>query len=164
MKEYGGLRTGRATPALLDRVMVEAYGSKLPLQQVATISPEDARTLRVSSWDASQNKAIEKAITAANLGISVSADEKGVRVFFPELTAERRVLLIDNARERLEEARITLRLARDDAWSDIQKHERDGEMSEDEKFRYKDEMQKLIDAANEEAQKLFEKKEKEIAS
>ncbi len=164
VKEYGGLRTGRATPALLDRVIVEVYGSKLPLQQVASIMPEDARTLRIAPWDLSQAKHIEKALTAANLGISVGADEKGVRVFFPELTSERRTALIDSARDRLEDARITLRSVRDDVWSDIQKEERDGAMSEDDKFRYKEEMQKLIDEGNRSLQDLFEKKEKEIAS
>lgn len=163
VKEYGGLRTSRATPALLDRVVVEAYGSKLPLNQVASIMPEDARTLRVAPWDVSQAKHIEKALTTANLGVSVGADEKGVRVFFPELTSERRTALIDSARDYLEQARITLRSVRDDVWSDIQKEERDGKMSEDDKFRYKEEMQRLIDEGNHALQGLFEKKEKEIS-
>ena len=164
VKEYAGLRTGRASPALLDRVVVEAYGSKLALNQVGSTAVLDARTLCVTPWDASQGKAIEKAITVADLGVSVAADEKGVRVSFPELTGERRIALIDSARDRLEQARITLRSVRDEVWSDIQKDEREGAMSEDEKFRYKEDMQKLIDEGNQSLQELFSKKEKEISS
>src|SRR3989344_4120951 len=94
VKEYQGIRTGRATPALLDSVMVESYGSKLPVNQVAAVTTEDARTLRVSPWDAAQVKQIEKAIISSNLGLSVAVDERGLRVMFPELTAERRTSLI----------------------------------------------------------------------
>ena len=88
--EFSTLRTGRATPAILDSVQVESYGAKMPIRQVASITAEDAKTLRVSPWDQSQVKAIEKAITDANLGLSVVVDEKGVRAIFPELTTERR--------------------------------------------------------------------------
>ena len=162
-KELSGIRTGRAAPMILDGITVESYGTRMPLNQVANIAIEDARTLRVAPWDQSLAKDIEKAITVANLGLSVGVDEKGVRVFFPELTADRRVSLVKIAKEKIEECRASLRSARDDVWSDIQAQERDGKMSEDEKFRYKEEMQKKVDAANEKFEQALERKEKEIA-
>jgi ribosome recycling factor len=89
-KELGVLRSGRATPAILDAILVESYGSKVPVRHVASISLEDQKTLRVIPFDAAAGKEIEKAISAANIGLSVSADERGVRAHFPELTSERR--------------------------------------------------------------------------
>lgn len=163
-KELQSVRTGRATPLLLDSVLVEAYGSRMLIRDVAAIGIEDARTLRVSPWDLSQTKAIEKAITVANLGVSVSVDEKGLRVHFPELTSERRAVLQKLIKEKLEHARVTLRSIRDEVWSDIQKQEREGKLSEDEKFRNKDEMQKIIDEGNATLEGLAEKKELEITS
>jgi ribosome recycling factor len=82
----GGVRTGRATPAILDGIQIESYGTRMGLSQVANIGVEDARTLRISPWDASNTKEIEKAITVANLGLSVGVDERGIRVSFPELS------------------------------------------------------------------------------
>ncbi len=115
-QELGGVRTGRAAPTILDGIQVESYGMRMPINQVANISIEDARTLRIVPWDAAQTKEIEKAIVQANLGISVGADEKGVRVFFPELTSERRVQLVKLAKERIEESKTSLRVARDEVW------------------------------------------------
>lgn len=163
-KEYQSIRTGRAAPALLDGIMVDMYGTRMPLQQTANIGVESARTLRIAPYDTAQVKEVEKAITSANLGVGVSADEKGVRVTFPELTSERREMLIKAAKEKLEEARTSLRSARDDAWGDIQKKEREGELTEDDKYRLKDELQKLIDGGNKVLDEAFGKKEKEIAS
>jgi ribosome recycling factor len=163
-KELGNVRTGRAAPAILDGIHIESYGTRVPLNNVANISTEDARTLRIAPWDMSQAKEIEKAIMVANLGVSVGADERGVRVFFPELTGERRVALIKLAKERVEEMRIALRAARDEVWNDIQKQEKDGVLSEDEKFRSKEEMQKRVDAANAAFDAALERKEKEITS
>lgn len=163
-KELGGVRTGRAGPAILDGIQVESYGTRMPISQVANISVEDARTLRIAPWDQSQAKEIEKAITLANLGLSVGADEKGVRVFFPELTAERRTQLSKLAKEKVEETRTSLRIARDEVWSDIQAQERDGTMPEDDKFRAKEEMQKRVDAANAHFDSALARKEKEISS
>ena len=157
------MRTGRAGPAILDGVQVESYGTRVPINQVANIAIEDARTLRIVPWDMSLAKEIEKAITLANLGLSVGMDEKGVRVFFPELTAERRTSLVKLAKEKVEEMRTALRLARDEVWSDIQKQEREGTLPEDEKFRAKEEMQKRVDAANATFDTALVRKEKEIA-
>ena len=164
VKEMSGIRTGRATPTLLDGVQVEAYGARMPISQVASLSTEDARTLRITPWDASQVKEIERAITLANLGVSSAVDDKGLRVFFPELTSERREQLLKISKQKLEEARVALRGERDKVWSDIQAKEKDGKLSEDEKFRAKDEMQKLIDEGNKKLEELAERKEKEISS
>jgi len=161
-RDLGSIRTGRAAPMVLDGVQVESYGTRMSLNQVASITVEDARTLRITPYDASQAKEVEKAITVANLGLSVGMDERGVRVSFPELTAERRAGLVKLAKEKLEEARTSLRGARDEVWSDIQKKERDGDMSEDDKFRAKDEMEKRVKAANEKFDEALSRKEKEM--
>lgn len=161
-EELMGVRTGRAAPAVLDSVMVDSYGAKTPLKHVAGISIEDARTLRVAPWDKGQVKAIEKAIGEANIGVSASADESGIRVFFPELTEDRRKMLTKLAKEKLEDARISVRKERDEVQSDVNAKEKAGDISEDEKFRLKDEMQKYVDATNKKLDELLEKKEREI--
>lgn len=161
-KEYSTIRTSRATPAFLDGIVVESYGTMMPLNQVATINADDARTLRVTPWDHGNVKAVEKAIRDADFGVSVAVDEKGVRVFFPELTGERREAIQKLLKEKLESARVALRGERDKAWSDIQGKENEGEISEDDKFRYKEEMQKFIDDTNKRLDAMEERKEKEI--
>ena len=163
-KELAGIRTGRASPAILDGVLVESYGTRVPIVQVATVNVEDARTIRIAPWDMANAKEIEKAITVANLGLSVGMDEKGVRVSFPELTSERRTQLLKLAKEKVEELRTELRVARDRVWSDIQKQEKDKLMAEDDKFRAKDEMQKRVDSANKIFDAALARKEKEISS
>ena len=162
-KELAGIRTGRAAPAILDGVQVESYGTRVPIVQIATVNIEDARTIRVTPWDMANAKEIEKAITVANLGLSVGADEKGIRVSFPELTSDRRAQLLKLAKEKVEELRTELRAARDHVWNDIQKQEKDKLMAEDDKFRAKDEMQKRVDGANKTFDAALERKEKEIA-
>lgn len=164
LREFQGLRTGRAAPAILDGISVQAYGSMMPLKQVATIGVEDARSLRVQAFDQSIIKDIERAITQADLGVGIGSDASGVRVTFPELTGERREQLIKLAKGKLEDARTTVRLAREEAWKEIQDQEKEGGMGEDEKFRLKDEMQKKVDDANGELQKVFDKKEAEMQS
>jgi ribosome recycling factor len=158
-EELQGIRTGRATPALLDGIRVEAYGSLMALNQTGTISIQDARTLYVAPYDISQLKSIEKAITAANLGVGVGADEKGVRVSFPELSTERRQQLIKLSKAKLEEARVHLKTARAKAISDIEK----SEVSEDEEKRLKNEIQKIVDESNKALETALEKKEKELS-
>lgn len=161
-KELSGIRTGRASVAILDHVQVESYGTMMPVNQVANISIEAPTILRVAPWDMSQIKEIEKAITDANLGVSTGSDDRGVRVFFPEPTGERRVQLVKLAKEKVEEIRAELRRAREEVWSEIQEQEKEGILTEDEKFRGKDDMQKRVDAANQAFEAAFERKEKEI--
>ena len=161
--EYTGVRTGRATPAILDSVFIETYGSRNPIKHVASVTIEDAKTIRVSPWDKAQIKAIEKAIAEANLGLGSSSDAQGVRVFFPELTADRRTALMKVVREKLEHARVSVRAERDETWSDIQEKEKAHEISDDDKFRLKDEMQKFVDTENQRMEEMAERKEKEIS-
>ena len=162
-KEYAGIRTGRATPMLLDLVQVESYGTRVPIQQVGSVSVEDARTLRISIWDQNAIKTTEKAITEADLGVSVVTDSSGLRVIFPELTGERRVQLLKLAKAKHEEARVSLRGARDEAMKEIDKLEKEGEMSQDEKFDAKENLQKKVDSYNNKLAGLLELKEKEIS-
>jgi ribosome recycling factor len=164
-KEYSGIRTGRATPSILDQVKVSAYGdSPMPINQVASVVTEGARSLRIVPWDLSLNKAIEKAINDSDLGLSVSVDEKGIRVNFPELTSERRQTLVKLAKQKLEEARISMRKERDQVWADIQEKEKEGTVTEDEKFRLKTEMQKIADESSKKLQDLADRKELEVMS
>ncbi|MEK7601306.1 MAG: ribosome recycling factor [Patescibacteria group bacterium] len=163
-KEYRGLRTGRAAPAILDSVQVSAYGSVVPLKQVGNVSTEDARTLRVTAFDPSILKDIERGITAAEIGVGTSSDGTSVRVTFPELTSERREQLVKLAKGKLEEARTAVRIARDEAWKEIQTREKDGTLTEDDKFSLKEELQKKVDAGNDELEKAFDRKEEEMSS
>lgn len=160
--ELSTIRTGRATPAILDGVSAEAYGSKMVLREVASITTEDPKTIRVVPWDVTLVRAIEKAITDSDLGLSVSVDDKGLRVIFPELTAERRVSLIKVLKQKLEDARIALRKERDRVKTDIEAKEKEGGMGEDDKFRYIEELQKKIDASNKALDEMAEKKEEEL--
>jgi ribosome recycling factor len=162
-KEFSGIRTGQATPALLDGVRVEAYGSYLPLNQVGSVGIEDARTLRISPWDQTQVKAVEKAITDADLGLSLVTDSAGVRVIFPELTGERRQQLVKLAKGKLEDARVSVRAIRDEAMKAIDAAEKAGDMSQDDKFTAKEEVQKIVDATNRALEAHFAQKETEIA-
>jgi len=161
-REFSTVRTGRATPAILDNVKVDSYGAKVAINHVAGITVEDARSLRVTPWDRAHIKEIEKSIQAEDLGLSVTIDDSGLRVIFPELTAERREQLKKLVGNKHEEAKISLKRAREETWNDIQKKEKGGELSEDEKFRLKDEMQKIIDETNKRFNEMEERKEKEI--
>lgn len=163
-KEFRTFRTGRANPAILDGVSASAYGSMMPLKQLAQIGVEDARTIRVQPYDPSTLKDIERAITAANLGVGTSSDGTVVRVTFPDLTGERRAELVKLAKGKLEEARATIRVARDEAWKEIQEREREKKITEDDKFQLKDELQKKVDKANEDFESAFEGKEREMSA
>lgn len=162
-RELSGVRTGRATPALLDGVKPEAYGARTPLRDIASVSVEDARTLRIIPWDKGLLKAIEKSITDADLGVGVSSDDQGVRVSFPELTSERRVQLLRIAGEKTEQAKVTLRQHRTDALKALDAAEAAGGMGEDEVKRLKGEVQKFIDAGNESLVNALARKEEEIS-
>ena len=162
-REFGGIRTGRATPAILDAVKADVYGARTPLVQIGTVSIEDARTLRVIPWDKSLNKAVEKAIQEADLGVSVATDDQGLRVLFPDLTAERRALLMRLANEKMEHAKVTLRGHRTDAIKDIEAAEKEGGMGKDDVVRLKEDVQKRIDAANVALEAHAKKKHEEIS-
>jgi len=161
-KELSAIHTGRASLALLDGVSIESYGARLAISHVATVATEDARTLRIVPWDKANGKEIEKALNNANLGISVSMDDAGLRVFFPPLTTERRVAFTKVMRDKIEDARVSLKGEREKAKNDIIAQEREGVMSEDEKTRALEELQKLVDSTNNNFESTGDKKEKEI--
>lgn len=163
-KEFAGIRTGRATPTILDTVQVESYGSRMSISGLATINTEDARTIRIAPWDMSQAKTIETAISQSNLGLSVSVDDKGLRVIFPELTGERRAQFVKIAKDKLEDGKIRVRQEREMVLKDITQKEKDGDMSEDERNRAKTEVDKLVQDTNKVLETHFEKKEKEITN
>ena len=161
--EFMGLRTGRASISLLDKVRVEAYGAMNPIEHMASIAFQDARTLFVTPWDKTLIGALQKGIDSANLGVSTVPDGTGIRVIFPELTGDRRALLTKLVGQKLEEARITLRSEREKVWGAIQNAEKEGTLSEDEKFRAKDELQKRVDTGNEQFTALADVKRAELA-
>ena len=161
-KEYNQLNIGRASPMILDGVSVESYGSHVPLKNVASVSIEDPKTLRIMPWDKNQIKEIEKAIVSSNLGLSVAVDTIGIRVIFPQLTTETRQTLVKILKEKLEESRITVRKERERIWDEVQKLEKEGKMTEDEKFRAKEDLQKVIDEINGKLEDIFIRKEKEV--
>ncbi len=162
-KEFVAIRTGQATPALLDSVKVESYGTYMPIQQIGSIGVEDARTLRISTWDATQIPAIERAIRDSDLGVSVSTDSAGLRVIFPDLTAERRQQIVKIAKGKLEDARVSVRAVRDDAMKEIESALKAGDISEDDKHTQREQVQKNVDLTNRTLEAIFEKKEEEIA-
>mgnify|MGYP000665037531 FL=1 len=157
-KELANVRTGRASAAILDSIKIESYGSMVPISQVGNIGTEDARSLRIVPWDMSQVKEIEKAITVANLGVGITVDDKGLRVIFPELTGERRIQITKIAKDKVEEARKTLRMHRDDVMKDMQAKE----LPKDDMFRAKNDAQKIVDEGNKALDALLAKKEQEI--
>ncbi len=155
-KEYGSVHTGRATPMILDSINVESYGSYMPIKNVASVSIEDPKTLRIAPWDKNQIKAIESAISAANLGLSVVSDSDGVRAIFPMLTTENRSKLVKILKERLEDARISVRKERQ---AEIDKT---SDLPEDDMKRAKDDIQKCVDEANQNLEAIFAKKETDL--
>jgi ribosome recycling factor len=157
-REFSRVHTGRASPMLLDGVMVEAYGSFQPIKNVGSISIEDARTLRITLWDKTVVKDVEKAITAANLGLSLATDAEGMRVIFPSLTTENRSRLVKVLKEKMEEARISVRKDRENALGEL----KTADLPEDDARRAKDEIQKRIDAANAKLESIFLGKEDEV--
>ncbi|MFA6408551.1 MAG: ribosome-recycling factor [Candidatus Paceibacterota bacterium] len=163
VRELSGVRTGRATPTLLDGIKPEAYGTRTLIRELANVSVEDARTLRIIPWDKGLMKAIEKGIVEADLGIGVSTDDQGLRISFPELTSERRTQLSKIAGDRTEQAKVTLRGHRTDAIKALEAAEKEGGMGQDDVARLKVEIQKLIDAGNDALAKSLEKKEVEIS-
>lgn len=160
--EISGLRTGRATPALVEDLMVEAYGTKQQLKAVASISVADAKTIQVQAWDKSVLADIELAIRNSHLGVNPVNDGELIRVILPELTTERRAELIKVLHQKLEQARVAVRKIREDARNKVEKAEKEKEISEDEKYKWQDVIEKMVKEYNEQIKKVGEEKEKEI--
>jgi len=160
--EIASLRTGRATPALVEDIEVECYGAKSQLKAVASIASPGPRELVIQPWDKSVLPAIEKAIQASNLGINPIADKDTVRLALPQLTEERRRELVKMLGKHTEEARIRIRRDREDALRNVDRREKAKEISEDERFRQKIEIQKFVDEINKKIEESAAAKEKEI--
>ncbi|MGE4064932.1 MAG: ribosome recycling factor [Rhodospirillaceae bacterium] len=161
-KEFAGLRTGRASTALLEPIVVEAYGSKMPLNQVASVSVPEPRLLSVSVWDKGLAKSVEKAIREANLGLNPMADGTLIRVPIPPLTAERRAELIKVAHKYAEHARVSIRNVRRDGNDVLKKMEKDHVISQDEHKKYAEEVQKMTDQYVGKVDEALKHKEQEI--
>lgn len=160
--EFGSVRTGRASPALLDRVHVDYYGTSTPLKQLATINAAEAQLLTVQPYDKSSLKAVEKAISDANLGLTPNNDGAIIRLAIPALTEERRKQFVKMVRHIAEEGRIAIRNVRRDVMHDLRELKGEGDVGEDEERRGESELQKLTDAKIGELDALLKGKEEEI--
>jgi ribosome recycling factor len=161
-QELGGLRTGRASPNMLEPVQVEAYGTHMPLNQLATVSVVEPRMLSVNVWDRSMVHAVEKAIVNSNLGLSPATEGQVIRLRIPELNQERRKELVKVAHRYAEAARVAVRHVRRDGLDVLKKLEKDGKISEDDESRQGELVQKATDQAIAEIDQLLAAKEKEI--
>lgn len=163
-QEISGLRSGRVKPDLVTNISVEAYGSRSPLQSVASVSNIDARTLVVSPFDKNTIGDIEKAMTDANLGVQPVNDGQIIRLVFPSLTDEVRQQTLKLLHNKAEEARVKLRQGRDEAIRELKQQKEKGDATEDDFYDGKKELDTLIDKANEEVTAIIEKKEQDIAT
>jgi ribosome recycling factor len=161
-QELGGLRTGRASSALLEHLQVEAYGSHMPLNQLATIAVPEPRLLSVQVWDRSMIHAVEKAISAANLGLTPSTEGQVIRLRVPEMNEERRKEIVKVAHKYAETARVAVRHVRRDGLDLLKKLEKEHQISEDDHERQSGDVQKATDATIAEVDRLLAGKEKEI--
>lgn len=161
-KDLLTLRTGRANPAILDKVTVEYYGSEMPINQTANISAPDPRTLLVQPWDKSILNEIERAIMKAELGLTPTNDGNVIRITIPALTEERRTELVKLARKMGEETKVAIRNVRREANDELKKMEKNGEISEDTSRRGQEEIQKTTDRFIKEVDQVVSDKEKEI--
>lgn len=161
-RELSGIRTGRASAALVERISVDYYGTPTPLNQIAGISTPDAHLIVIQPWDRSVLSAIEKAITKSDIGLTPNVDGTVVRLNVPPLTEERRREMVKQVRRRVEDARVEIRNHRRDAADELKKMQRAGELSEDEERRELDALQKLTDRYIEAADTRGERKEAEV--
>lgn len=161
-EEFSVIRTGRASPHLVDRLEINYYGSRTPLGQIAGISVPEARLLVISPYDKNSMSAIEKAINGSDLGLHPSNDGSVIRLVFPPLTQERRKQLIKQVKEKAEEGKIAVRNIRRHFKEDMEKMKKDGELSEDDLKRSEKELQKLTDRYVEEIDRMLVHKEQEL--
>ncbi|NLM51446.1 MAG: ribosome recycling factor [Firmicutes bacterium] len=161
-QDLGSLRAGRATPALLDKIMVDYYGSSMPINQLANISVPEPRLLVIQPWDKNAIPEIERAILKSDLGLTPNTDGSIIRLAIPQLTEERRKELVRVCRKKAEDGRVAIRNIRRDANEELKRMEKAGEITEDEFHRAQDEIQKLTDKMIEGVDKVLADKEKEI--
>ena len=162
LHELSGVRTGRANPALLNTVQVESYGSRMPIEHVASVTVSDAKTLTISPWDKGQLQAIEKAIQMANLGFNPSNDGQVIRIMLPPLNEERRKEMVKMIGQLAEKARIGIRNVREDIMKEMKRGEGDGKISKDDLTHGQKKLQEAVDKFNEEIKQHAEKKEEDV--
>lgn len=162
--DIASLRTGRATPAIVEDIQIEAYGMRQPVKALASISVLDAKTLSIEPWDKSVIQALDKGLRESNLGINPVNDGKMIRLPLPELSHDRRQELIKVLHQKLEAARISLRKVREDVRDAIEKAEKDKQISEDDKFKMQDAVEKMIKEYNDKIKAIGEEKEVEITT
>ena len=161
-QEMAGLQAGRATPSLIEDLEVECYNQRMSLKQLAAIQVPEPRSILIRPWDRNILKDIAQAISQSKLGLSPIVEEEFIRLKIPPLSEERRRELTKILQEKLEECHISVRRQREEVWREIQDLEQAGKISEDDKFRAKDELQKLIDEYNKKIEEIGKKKEGEI--
>lgn len=161
-REMSKIRTGRASLSILDGVKVESYGTKMPLNQVATLTVPESRLIVIQPWDPQVLPAIEKAIHAANLGVTPANDGKLIRISIPQLTEERRKELVKQIKKTTEEYRVALRNSRREAIDQLKKMKKDKDISEDDLFKFQDEAQKETDSFIAKVDEILAEKEKEV--
>lgn len=161
-REFASVRTGKASPALLDTIKVDAYGSKMPLNQVATVSTPEPRLLVVQPWDKGLMQAVEKAIQASDLGLNPANDGNVIRIPIPQLNEERRKELVRLLHKLAEEGRVSVRHARQEANKTIKQEQADHDISEDEARRQMDEVQQLTDDYIKRLEEMLAAKEEEV--
>lgn len=161
-KEVAKIRTGRASPSLVEDIVVDCFGQKFPLKQLAAISSPEPKQVVIQPWDKSYVSGIENALRESSLGVSPIVDKDVIRITLPPLTEEYRKNLIKILSEKKEDVYQTIRHFRERAWQEIQAGFKDGSIREDDKFRAKDDLQKAVDEYNEKIDAICQKKEKEI--
>ncbi|MCX6779445.1 MAG: ribosome recycling factor [Candidatus Magasanikbacteria bacterium] len=161
-EELSHLRTGRANSAILDGVVVEAYGNKMSLKGVASITVPDPKTITIEPWDKGMLKEIEKAIIASNIGLNPVNDGKAIRLIMPPMTEEFRLDLIKVANQRLESSRISLRQLRDAIRDEIADEEKNKTMNEDQRFAFQEKLEKIMKEQNDSLREMAEEKQKDI--
>ena len=161
-REISKVHTGRASPALVEDVVVECFGEKFPLKQLAALSTPEPKQIVIQPWDKSYVESIQKAVSQIGMGLSVAVDKDIIRVFLPPLSEEYRKNLVRMLSEKQEESRRTVRRWREEAWRKIQDQAKEKLIREDDKFRAKDELQDLVDEYNKKIDEVGDKKKKEI--
>lgn len=161
-RELASIRAGRANPQVLDRIMVDYYGTPTPIPQVGNVSSPEPRMLTIALWDTGMLNEVEKAIQASDLGINPSNDGKIIRLIFPELTEERRKDLVKQVHKKGEESKVAIRSIRRDANDQIDKQEKAKELTEDDAKDLQKQIQKITDDSSKEIERLVGEKEKEI--
>ena len=161
-RELSKIRTGRASPSLVEDITIDCFGQKFPLKQLAAISLAESRQIIIQPWDRSYIESIEKALSQSSMGFSPIVDKNIIRVNIPSLNEEYRKNLLHILSEKQEEAKKTIRRWREEAWREIQDKAREGEIREDDKFRAKDELQDLVEEKNKNIENIAERKKKEI--